>query len=225
MDTRFERRLLKAKNPRLRKHNAKPAPKLTKPASHVDAFLNELSEDIKSAPIGAPFWNQHPYAIEKDVASTIAAPLTLAEGLAISAAQDGIDAIKRKLKEKEKEEALAKRRTYYAAEAAVRQAKRDQLEQSRPAPQHPCPTPAELIEAYNHRHESEEWKVRFGTLMIDLEEHVRRTYVHVGNKFSGSAGGVKEWLARECPTLARHYSTCLRFKRKLQDDPDIDSGT
>ncbi|MBR3924230.1 MAG: hypothetical protein IKJ45_14015, partial [Kiritimatiellae bacterium] len=120
---------------------------------------------------------------------------------------------------------LEKRRAYYAAEAAVRQSRKEAIECARPAPENPIPSPAELTEAYVRRRESEEWKVRFGTLMIDLEEHVRRSYILAGNKFTGSAGGVKEWLKRECPILASHYSTCQRYKRMLQDDPLKDSDT
>jgi len=225
MDARFEKRLLKAKNPRLRKHNVKHAPKFVRPTSHVEAFLDELSNDIKNAPPDPPFWNRPRYALADDVGKALVAPIALAEGLTIAAAQDGVDAVKRQLGKKARAKALEKRRTYYAKDAAARQAQREMIAQARPAPEHPCPSPAELIEAYVRRHESEEWKMRFGTLMIDLEEHVRRTYIHAGNKFTGSSGGVKDWLEHECPDLARHYSTCLRFKRKLQENPDPDSCT
>jgi len=49
--------------------------------------------------------------------------------------------------------------------------------------------------------------------MIDLEEHARREYSIRGNKFTGSVGGVKDWLKENCPILAAHYSTCQRYKR------------
>jgi len=224
MDTRFEKRLLKAKCPRLRKHNKKRPTKFVRPTSHLDAFVKELAEDVKHAPSGPPFILQSPYKIRKDILNATLAPLALAGGLTIAAAQDAAEAVKRRLEKKARERALQKRRAYYAHEAAARQAQRDQIEQARPSPEHPCPTSAELTEAYSRRRESEEWKVRFGTLMIDLEEHVRRTYVHTGNKFTGSSGGVKDWLEKNCPLLAQHYSTCQRYKRKLQDEPETDSA-
>jgi len=80
-----------------------------------------------------------------------------------------------------------------------------------------CPTPEELTEAYLRRRENEDWQLRFGMLMIDLEEHARRTYAITGNKFTGSSGGVKDWLAKYCPLLAEHYATCQRYKRLAQD--------
>jgi len=197
--------------------------KFVRPTSHVEAFLDELSNNIKNAPPDPPFWKRSPYAIGYEAGDALLAPVALAEGVAIAAAQDGIDAVKHQLGKKARAKALEKRRTYYAKDAVARQAQREIIAKARPTPEHPCPSPAELIEAYVRRHESEEWKMRFGTLMIDLEEHVRRTYIHAGNKFTGSSGGVKDWLERECPDLARHYSTCQRFKRKLQDIPDPDS--
>jgi len=225
MNAQFKKRLLMAKNPRMRKHHFKRPVKFVRPTSHVDAFVKELAEDVKHTPPSPPFLLQAPYKIRKDIINATLAPLALAGGLTIAAAQDATDAIKRRLQKKEREKALQKRRAYYATEAAVRQARKEQIEQARPTPEHPCPSPSELTEAYSRRRESEEWKVRFGTLMIDLEEHVRRTYLHTGNKFAGSSGGVKDWLKQNCPLLAQHYSTCQRYKRKLQDVPETDSDT
>jgi len=225
MDMRFEKRLLKAMNPRLRKRNHKRKPKFVKPQSHVGVYLEEISEDIKRASSKPKPFNPSPYAFANDVMDATLAPLVFSSGLAIAAAQDGVRLVKRKLEKKTRKRALEKRRSYYAAERAVRRTQTEMIEQARPRPEHPCPSAAELIEAYSRRRESEEWKVRFGTLMIDLEEHVRRTYTHEGNRFSGSSGGVKDWLERECPTLAKHYSTCQRYKRKMQEDPDAESCT
>ena len=226
MNVRFERRLFKAKNPRLRKRNVRHPKKFLPARSHVEGFLDELAEDLSADDMpGKPSLLQTARDFDEAVGMMAVAPALISEGLAVAMAQDGADALRKRLDRKRRRALLERRRTYYAAEAAIRHAQKAEIEAARPEPAHPCPTPEELTEAYSRRRENEEWKVRFGTLMIDLEEHVRRTYVHAGNRFSGSAGGVKEWLERHCPLLARHYSTCQRYKRKLQDEPDSDSGT
>ena len=83
------------------------------------------------------------------------------------------------------------------------------------------PSAAELLDAYRRRHDSEEAKLRFGRLMIDLDEYVRCQVVRDGTRIVGTTGGVQEWLERNCPELAKHYHTCQRFKRKVQEDPTL----
>jgi len=214
MDKNFERRLELAKNPRARKRNGKNPVKFVRPKSHIGAVMRDmLAEDGGNGRIFDP----NPVRMSDNIAGSVFAPAMAVRNLSIAAAMDGVAAVKKRMGKKERMKKLEKRRKYYAAAAAKREERRKQIIAARPAPENPCPTPAELNEAYARRRESEEWQFRFGTLMIDLEEHTRRTYAIAGNKFTGSSGGVKDWLKDRCPILAAHYSTCQRYKRLSQD--------
>ena len=223
MDKKFERRLEKAKNPRMRKHNRKPsfAKKIIRPSSHVEAFLQELSDDYHHAPDSGPIFTGNPGRDGINLTVPMVAPIAVAEGLAVAAVADGVDKIKEIAARKAKREALERRRKYYEADAARREAQREIVRAAMPGPANRCPTPAELTDAYLHRRDSAESIERFGTLMIDLEEYAKRVYDITGNKFTGSTGGVKDWLKQHCPLLAKHYSTCQRYKRMAQDDKSL----
>lgn len=211
----YARRLTLAQDARLRKHHAKPGSKkkFSRPSSHLESFLDELSEDVRGAP-------ESPTR-QRDLYLAPVALAGVAEGMAVAAAQDVADKTKKVLTARARRAALKKRRSYYAAENAKRKEWNRQIKKAVPRPLHACPKPSALKEAYLRRRESEEWKVRFGELMVDLEEHARRSYEISGNKFTGSSGGVKEWLAKHCPILAKHYATCQRYKRIVQDDPRL----
>lgn len=207
----------------MRKHNRKPsfAKKIVHPTSHVEAFLQELSDDYHHAPDSGPIFTGNPGRDAMILTGSMVAPLAVAEGLTFAAVADGVDKIKEIAARKAKREALERRRKYYEADAARRKAQRETVRAAMPAPVNRCPTPAELIDAYLHRRENAESIERFGTLMIDLEEYAKRVYYITGNKFTGSTGGVKDWLTQHCPLLARHYSTCQRYKRMAQDDKTL----
>jgi len=220
MNRNFEKRLEAAKNPRARRRNAKRKQKFLRPKSHVGAVMRDMfgSVGYEDAPCGNRLFNVNPHQMARDViGATVGGPLLAVHHLAVAAAMDGVDAVKKRMGKRERMETLAKRRAYYAAEAAVRAERREQIRAARPEPANAFPTPDALVEAYQRRRESEEWQLRFGTLMIDLEEHVRRTYEISVNRFTGSSGGVKDWLKKKCPLLAKHYSTCQRYKRLAQD--------
>lgn len=223
MEKKFERRLEKVKNPRMRKHNRKPsfARKVSKPTSHVEAFLQEVSDDYRRAPDSGPLFTGNASRDAIELIGATAAPLFVAEGLAIAAVKDGVDKVKEIAARKARREALEKRRKYYKADAARREAQREIVRAAAVGPSNRCPTPAELTDAYLHRRESAEAIERFGTLMIDLEEYAKRVYDITGNKFTGSSGGVKDWLKQHCPLLAQHYATCQRYKRMAQDDKTL----
>jgi len=215
MDKKFERRLERAKNPRARKRNGKKPVKFVRPSSHVAAVAGEMLDSATSG----DWRNYHPtpYQMAHDVADAMFAPATVVRNLAIAAAMDGAEAVKKRMGKKDRMRKLEKRRKYYAAEAERRERQREAIREATQEVACTCPTPAALEEAYRRRRESEAWQLRFGTLMIDLEEHARRAYAITGNRFTGSAGGVKDWLKENCPILAAHYSTCQRYKRLAQD--------
>ena len=111
MDKKFERRLEKAKNPRMRKHNRKPsfAKKIVRPSSHVEAFLQELSEDYHHAPDSGPIFTGNPGRDGINLTVPMVAPIAMAEGLAVAAVADGVDKIKEIAARKAKREALERR--------------------------------------------------------------------------------------------------------------------
>jgi len=212
MDKRFEKRMALAQNPRARKRNGKAKRKRVR-RSHVGIVMEELLGGGGDGRIFDP----NPVRLGCNGVGAAMAPVLVAEQLAVAAAQDGIAAVKKRIDRRKRQKKLAKRRKYYAADAERRERQRAAIRAAKPEVACECPTPEALTEAYLRRRESDEWLLRFGTLMIDLEEHARREYAIAGNKFTGSSGGVKEWLKEKCPRLAAHYSTCQRYKRLAQD--------
>jgi len=210
MDRKFERRLMLAQNPRARKRNAKAKKKFVR-RSNVANALDEMTRGGDGR-----IFDPNPHRMACNGVGAALAPALVSAQLAIAAVQD-VAAAGRRMGKKERMRKLEKRRKYYAAEAAKREERRKQIRAATAEPKNPCPTAEALAEAYRRRRESEEWQLRFGRLMIDLEEHARRRYAIAGNKFTGSSGGVKEWLKEKCPLLAAHYSTCQRYKRLAQD--------
>jgi len=214
MDKRFEKRLELAANPRMRKRHEKKPRKFARAKSHVEAVVRDM---LAEGGGDGRIYHPNPVVMSDNIAGSVFAPAMAVRDLAIAAAMDGVEAVKKRMGKKERMKKLAKRRTYYAAENERRAEQREAIRAARPEPTNPCPTAEELIDAYRRRREGDEWK-RFGELMIDLEEHARREFAFSGGRFTGSAGGVKEWLKAKCPLLAAHYSTCQRYKRLAQDD-------
>lgn len=224
--SKFERRLEAAKNPRRRKHKLrdKKGVAFVRPASHLEALLDDMGTDErvfgrdctrKFFPRGCDF--TRPFGAE----------VLAKAGMAIAAAavMDVGESVAKKLREKqeadEREARLAVRRKYYGAEQAKRDERNAAIRAAVPPPENRMPSAAELLDAYSRRHDGEEAKLRFGRLMIDLEEYVRCQVVREGARIVGTTGGVQEWLERNCPELAKHYHTCQRFKRKAQEDPTL----
>jgi len=216
MNKWFEKCLSRVLHPRARKHNVKRPKKFVRPSSNLAVVLDELQHPIdiggrKSAPA--------PYILKPTLHETLGGVGAVTE-IVFAAAMDGVEAVKKQLGKKERMLKLEKRRKYYAAEADKRAERREQLRLAGVEPMNPCPTPMALTDAYIHRRDSDECLLRFGMLMIDLEEHAKRNWQITGNKFTGSCGGVKDWLKENCPLLADHYSTCQRYKRLAQEDSD-----
>lgn len=230
--TQFEIRLEKAKNPRCRKYNRRlppPAAEPLPPRTNLQAVL----EEIRSGDLAAP--RRDPYIPGGSRINSISSGMESAAKAAVFVAgavvADIVDSAKSAIKAREareQEEAdrirreanLAVRRKYYAKETERRRIKSEEIRAAIPPPKNPMPTPEALIHAYVNRHTSEEAAIRFGSLVIDLEEHVRRTVAEreANGRIAGVAGGVRKWLKAKCPELLPHYHTCQRFKRKAQPD-------
>ena len=217
--SRFERRMEKALNPRCRRRNAKQPPAFERPKSNVEAVLRDFQTDQR--PIGNSFFGPrygHGYCESQGEALVKAGVM-----LAGAAVADCVAAVSDKVKEHvgraAREARLAKRRKYYDAAKEKRRVESAEIAAATLPPENAMPTPERLMDAYRHRHDGEEAKLRFGRLMIDLDEYVRRTFVRESSdgRFAGGDGGVRTWLRANCPELAAHYHTCLRFKRKVQD--------
>ena len=230
--TRFELRLKKAMNPRCRKYKRHRAKKPVVAVSSRRTNLQAVLEDIRSGDLAAPRYDPRLLGGSgrlkrglNDMESVAKAAVFIA-GAAVAdvvdSAKTAINARKAKREAEDdrirRELNLALRRKYYAQEAERRHKQAELLRAAVPPPSNPMPTPESLIHAYVHRHVSEEAAMRFGRLVIDLEEHVRRTVQHDGVRIVGNVGGVRDWLKKYCPELAPHYHTCERFKRKAQPD-------
>ena len=217
--SKFERRMEKALNPRCRRRNVKHPPVFERLKSNVEAVLYDLRTSQK--PISRYFFG--PRYRHSDYEPAGEALVKAGVMLVGAAAADCVTAVADKVKERlgraAREERLAKRRKYYDAAKEKRRAESAEIAAATLPPENAMPTPARLLDAYRHRHDSEEAKLRFGRLMIDLDEYVRRTFVRESSdgRFAGGDGGVRTWLKANCPELAAHYHTCLRFKRKVQE--------
>ena len=224
--SKFARRMEAAKNPRWRKHKLRgdPGPALVRPATHLEALLDDMRTDERV--FGRDCTRQF-FTRSYDITRPSGAEVIAKAGVAIvaAAAMDAGESIAHKLRAKreaaEREARLAVRRKYYGAEQAKRTAQNAAIRAAVPKPENRMPSAEELQDAYLRRHDSEEAKLRFGRLMIDLDEYVRCQVVRDGTRIVGTTGGVQEWLERNCPELAKHYHTCQRFKRKAQEDPAI----
>ena len=214
----------RAKHPRWRKRHKRRPPKFVRPSSNVQAVLLEMEEDWKHPPPCPNGFDDPLYAHRLDGLSAVGGVLMTAEKLAIAAGMDCAEKLC-ELKDRKKRQALLeRRRSYYERENEQRRSERKLIREAVLMPENRHPTPTELTEAYLRRRESDEWTERFGTLILDLEEHERRIVVTEGNRFTGSTGGVKAWLAANCPLLAAHYQTCQRYKRLVQDNPPDDAS-
>lgn len=228
--TLFELRLQKAKNPRCRKYKRRlspPAAEPLPPRTNLQAVLEDIRNGDLAVPRRDPYIRGGP--IVGDVTGGIEAAAKAAVFIAGAAVADIVDSAKSAIKAREakaqeesdrimRQENLAMRRKYYAKETERRRIKSEEIRAAIPPPKNPMPTPEALIHAYVHRHISEEAAIRFGSLVIDLEEHVRRTVAErdANGRIAGIAGGVRKWLMANCPELLPHYHTCQRFKRKAQ---------
>ena len=76
----------------------------------------------------------------------------------------------------------------------------------------PCPTKEAILDAYQHRKDSKEAAIRFGSLIHDLECYVDNSLKIVEGRITGRNEGVKGWLAENIPVLVGKYTTVMRYK-------------
>lgn len=108
----------------------------------------------------------------------------------------------------------AARPAHYEAEKSRRQAlARERRRIHRRTTANPCPTKAELLEAWTHVRDSKESLVRFGSMLQDLECYVDNSLrMDEAGRIIGRNAGIKGWLHENLPELAAHYSSVMRYK-------------
>ena len=109
----------------------------------------------------------------------------------------------------------AKRRPrYYAAENERRRALAAERRKIRArTTTNACPKSKAILEAWNHRKDSHEAAIRFGSLLEDLEcyldNSLRRNEDGV---IIGRNPGIKGWLFDNLPEIYEKYTTAMRYK-------------
>lgn len=224
--TSFQRKLEAAMMPRRRRHKVRGLKKerFVRPTSNLELVLDDMATDPRKLGVDCySSWFAPIYTRTRQSAGEVLVRAG-AQIIAATAMDIGVgikDVVLAKKRAAEREAQLAKRRKYYDAEAVKRRARAAQIRAAVPPPENPMPTAIQLLSAYRHRHDGEAEKLRFGRLMIDLDEHVHYRLLIDGNRITGNTGGVREWLVANCPELVKHYHTCQRFKRKVQEDPAL----
>ena len=110
--------------------------------------------------------------------------------------------------------AAERRPRYYAAENERRRALAAERRRIRArSTTNACPTREALLDAWNHRRDSHEAAIRFGSLLEDLEcyldNSLRRNEDGV---IVGRNPGVKGWLCDNLPEIYEKYTTAMRYK-------------
>jgi len=133
-------------------------------------------------------------------------------------------------REAERIKSAARRPRYYEAENARRRAlAAERRKVRRRSTTSACPTPQELMEAWEHVGESHEATMRFGSLLEDLA-----CYVDSSLRFDdrgdivGRNAGIKGWLHDHVPELSQRYSTVMRYKaaaKKLRQITELRDPT
>ena len=122
--------------------------------------------------------------------------------------------------------AVERRPRYYAAENERRRALAAERRRIRArSTTNACPTREALLDAWNHRRDSHEAAIRFGSLLEDLEcyldNSLRRNEDGV---IVGRNPGVKGWLCDNLPEIYEKYTTAMRYKavaKKLKQVADL----
>lgn len=97
----------------------------------------------------------------------------------------------------------------------------------------PPPTPEGIRAAWRQASNSLAGKLLAGTLLSNLEPVVDQSYIRGRNgEIVGRRGGIKRWLAENCPDMLPHYKALMSYKAltdKLRaalgvEEPDTLSG-
>ena len=109
----------------------------------------------------------------------------------------------------------AKRRPrYYAAENERRRALAAERRKIRArTTTNACPKSKAILEAWNHRKDSHEAAIRFGSLLEDLECYLDNSLMrNEDGVIIGRNPGIKGWLFENIPEISGHYTTAMRYK-------------
>ena len=126
--------------------------------------------------------------------------------------------------------ASERRPRYYAAENERRRALAAERRKIRArATTNACPTREALLDAWNHRRDSHEAAIRFGSMLEDLEcyldNSLRRSEDGV---IIGRNPGIKGWLCDYLPEIYEKYTTAMRYKaaaKKLKQVAELADPT
>lgn len=110
--------------------------------------------------------------------------------------------------------ATERRPRYYAAENERRRALAAERRKIRArTTTNACPTHDAILEAWNHRRDSHEAAIRFGSLLEDLECYIDNSLRRDENGvIVGRSPGVKGWLRDNIPEILDKYTTAMRYK-------------
>ena len=110
--------------------------------------------------------------------------------------------------------AAERRPKYYAAENERRRAlaaERRRIRRRRTT--NACPTREAVLEAWNHRKDSHEAAIRFGSLLEDLECYLDNSLLRADDGLIvGRNPGIKGYLADNLPEILEKYTTAMRYK-------------
>ena len=105
------------------------------------------------------------------------------------------------------------RRPYLERIQAASRAMRRKLRRSRRESTRNPPTPQAIEAAWEKAHKSLEWRLRFGSMLADLEPVVDQSYIRDANgTIVGRKAGIRGWLRENCPVVSRHYKTAMGYK-------------
>ena len=92
-----------------------------------------------------------------------------------------------------------------------------------------CPTSEAILEAWNHRKDSHEAAIRFGSMMEDLECYLDNSLRRDEDGIIvGRNPGIKGWLCDNIPEIYEKYTTAMRYKaaaKKLKQVVELSDPT
>ena len=126
--------------------------------------------------------------------------------------------------------AAERRPKYYAAENERRRALAADRRRIRSrTTTNSCPTREAVLEAWNHRRDSHEAAVRFGSMLEDLECYLDNSLRRDENGvIVGRNPGIKGWFRDNLPEIFDKYTTAMRYKaaaKKLKQIVELSDPT
>ncbi len=118
------------------------------------------------------------------------------------------------------------RSKYYEAETRRRrELAAERRKQDRKETLNDMPTAAQIREAWNRRKESKERIILLGSLLLDLDCYLARSFtIDEHGVVLGRKGGIHEWIRRNLPKLDPHYKSLMSYKamaKKLRQAAEL----